>query len=140
MKANGFEENRGIKINDINARKLLEEGDEDGHCEVWPILPLHEVSPGVLNKLRGFTGCYKVIEFLFNIVDTPDSYQLGFGFIMLSTLDHRVGCVWEDKGADGDDERRDDSAAQAQPPSPATLYLCKEIVQYIGHKDADCDG
>ena len=135
-----MEENRGIKHNDINASKLLEEGNEDGHCEVRPVLLLQEISPGVLNELGGLTGGYKVLEFFFNVVDTSDSPQLGFGCLVLPTLDHGVGCVREDKGTDGDDESRDDGAPQAQPPSPATLYLCKEVVQYIGHKDTDCDG
>ncbi|RWW15447.1 hypothetical protein GW17_00020715 [Ensete ventricosum] len=50
--ADGLERHRGIEHDDVNAGELLEEGDEDGHGELRPILPLHYyVAPRVLDRL-----------------------------------------------------------------------------------------
>lgn len=48
-KADGLEQDRGVKHDDIDAGELLEEGDGDGHSQLRSILPLEEVPPGVFD-------------------------------------------------------------------------------------------
>lgn len=68
----GAEQNRRVKHDNIDTGELLEEGDQDGHAELRPVLPLQQPSPGVLHLLGGVAGGDKVVEFFVNVLDTAD--------------------------------------------------------------------
>lgn len=93
-KPNCVEQNRGVEHDHIDPGQLLEEGDEDGHAEVRPVLPLQQVPPWILNLLRRFTSSNKVTELLTDIVHAANALKFGLGFIVLAALNHGVGCVW----------------------------------------------
>ncbi|CAH9113783.1 unnamed protein product [Cuscuta europaea] len=114
----GLEEDGRVEHDDINPGELLEEGNQDRHHKLRPVLPLQQLPPGVLHSLGSFAGGDQVLELPVDVVDSPYPLEPGFGFFVLSSGKHRVGSVGKEEGADGDDQGGNHGATQTQTPSP----------------------
>ncbi|CAL9208215.1 unnamed protein product, partial [Musa hybrid cultivar] len=75
---------------DVNASELLEEGDEDSHGELSPILPLHYVAPRVLDRLRLLAGRNHVLVLLVDVIGATDPSEHCLGPLVAPTLDEGV--------------------------------------------------
>ncbi|GER31659.1 50S ribosomal protein L3 [Striga asiatica] len=136
---NGLEQHGRVKHNNIDPRELLEKRDGHGHREMGPVLLLEEVPPRVLDFPRLLARGDEVVELLVDFRDAADSAEPRSGGVVLAALDHGVGGLWEDEGADGDDEGGDHRAAEAEAPAPAAADFGEAVVEDIGGEDADCD-
>lgn len=139
LKADGVEEHRRVEHDDVDARDLLEEGDEHGHHQVGSVLSPQQVAPGVLHSLRRLTRRHKVVELLVHVSHAADFLELASGPSVVAAFDHGVGSVREEHASHGDDKSRNHSPAQAQTPTPPALDLREPVVQQIRNQNADCD-
>ncbi|CAL9068255.1 unnamed protein product, partial [Musa banksii] len=121
--ADGLERHRGIEHDDGNASELLEEGDEDGHGELRPILPLHCVAPRVLDRLRLLAARNHVLVLLVDVIGATDPSEHSLGLLVVPTLDEGVGSVREEQRAYGGDGGRHSGEGQADTPPPTFLDL-----------------
>lgn len=137
--ADGPEQHRSVECDDVHAGELLKCGNSHGEGELRPVLPRQQSPPLVLHQLRGLAGRDKVVELLVDVGDSSDSEELLLGLIVLALLDQRVRSLSEGQRACNYEKSRDGGAAEAQPPTPATVDLGEEVVKDIGDEDSDGD-
>ncbi|URD81496.1 hypothetical protein MUK42_02353 [Musa troglodytarum] len=129
--ADGLERHRGIEHDGVNARELLEEGDEDGHGELRPILHLNYVAPRVLDRLRLLAARNHVLVLLVAVIGVTDPSEHRLGLLFVTTLDEGVGSVREERRAYGGYGGRHSGQGQADTPPQDFLDLSSSKVEYF---------
>ena len=146
LEPDGPEHDRRVEVDDVDARHLVEEGNQQRYHQLRPVLApqyVPERPPGCRRPRRLASRGHQIVELFLDPGRATQPLQQQPCLVDVAApaaaLDYEAGRLGQEDRADGQERGRHGGQGQRQPPAPSTGDLLHAVVDEVRDEDADAD-